>query len=94
MAYSLAIELYHHFSNKSQNVTLSSIFAVSKTLEKVMKITRFAVLRGQFIDLDQASRRMRKITQNDAKMHLKSPQNDNEKIYTPVLQWSKTHAVA
>ena len=63
------------FSGNPQNVTLSSIFAESKTLEKMMEITRFDVLREPFIDLDQASRRMRKITQNDVKLHLKSPQN-------------------
>ena len=59
-----------------------------------MKITRFELLRWPFIHRDQASRWVPKIMQNDAKMHLKSPQNEHEKIYTPVVQWSKTHAVA
>ena len=75
MAHLFAIELYLHFSGNPQNVTLNYIFRMSKTLEKVVKITRFDVLREPFINLDQGSRRMRKITQNDAKMHLKSPQN-------------------
>ena len=72
----------------------NSIFPLQKTLEKVMKITRFGPLRWPFIDRDQASRRVPKIVQNDAKMHVKSPPNEHEKTYTPVLQWPKTHAVA
>ena len=59
-----------------------------------MKITRFDLLWGPFLHRDQASRRESKIMQNDAKMHVKSPQNEHEKILIPILQWSKTHAVA
>ena len=94
MDHSFAIELCLYFSGNSPSVGWSSIFAVSKTLQKVMEITHFDALRRPFVDLDQASRRVPKIMQNDAKMHLKSPQNEHEKIRTPVLQWSETHAVA
>ena len=59
-----------------------------------MKITHFDVLQGPFVDSDQASRRVSKIVQNYVKMHLKSPQNEHEKMRRPLLQWSKTHAVA
>ena len=59
-----------------------------------MKITRFELLWRPFIDRDQASKRVHKIMQNDAKIHLKSPQNQHEKTYTPLWQWSKSHAVA
>ena len=73
---------------------MSLIFAESKTLQKVIEITYFDVLQGPFVDGDQASKRVFKIVQNYVKMHLKSPQNEHEKIWPPVLQWSKTHAVA
>ena len=59
-----------------------------------MKITSFDVLRESFVDLEQACRRVSKIMQNYAKVHLKSPQNEHEKTCIPVLQSSKTHAVA
>ena len=75
-------------------MTGNSIFGVSKTLQKVIKITHFDVLQGPFIHRDQASRRASKILQNYVKMHLKSPQNEHEKVSRPVLQWSKTHTVA
>ena len=52
------------------------------------------MLRGPFVDLDQASGREPKILQNDTKMHLKLSQNEHEKICSPVLQWSKTHTDA
>ena len=68
------------FLGYPQSVTLWSIFAGSKTLQKVMKITRFELLRGPFIYRDQASRRELKIMQNDAKMHDKSPRNEHENI--------------
>ena len=54
-----------------------------------MKITRFGLLRGPFIDRDQASRREPKIMQNHAKMHPKSPQNEHEKTWIPVSQCPK-----
>ena len=60
----------------------------------MMKITYFDVLRGPFVDLDQASGRVPKILQNYAKMQIKSSQNEHEKICSPVLQWSKTHTDA
>ena len=50
-----------------------------KLCKKLIKITHFDVLQGPFVDGDQASRRVSKIVQNDAKMHLKSLQNDHEK---------------
>ena len=53
----------------------------------------FDVLPGPFVDGDQASRRVSKIVQNDAKMHLKSLQNEHEIVSNPMLQWSKTHTV-
>ena len=83
-----------YFAGNPQSNGWSSIFAGSKTLQKVIKITHFDVLQGPFIHRDQASRRASKILQNDVKMHLKSPQNEHEKVSNPVLQWSTTHAVA
>ena len=83
-----------YFAGNPQSNGWSSIFAGSKTLQKVMKITHFDVLQRPFIHRDQASRRESKILQNDFKMHLKSPQNEHEKVSHPVLQWSKTHTVA
>ena len=58
-----------------------------------MKITRFELLRAPFVDRDQVCRREAKIMQNDAKMQLKSSQNDHEKTWIPILQWSETHAI-
>ena len=49
----------------------------------------FDLLRGPFVDGDQASRRVPKIMQNDANMHLKSQQNEHKKIRIPVSQWIK-----
>ena len=68
-----------HFSENPQSNGWSSIFAGSKTLQKVIKFTHFDVLQGPFVDLEQASRRVSKIMQNDAEMPLKSLQNDHEK---------------
>ena len=82
-----------YFSENPPNVTGNLIFPTQKTLQKVMKITRFELLRGAFINRDQASTRELKIMQNDAKMHHKSPRNEHEKTSIPTLQWSKTHAV-
>ena len=64
-----------------------------KTHQKVMKITRFDLLRGPFINGDHASRRVPKIKQNVAKMHQKSSRNEHGKMWIPMLQLSKTHAV-
>ena len=74
-----ATKFYPYFSENAPNVTGNSIFPTQKTLQKVMKITRFELLRGPFIYRDQASRRELKIMQNDAKMHDKSPRNEHEK---------------
>ena len=52
----------------------------------MMKITRFELLRAPFVDRDQVCRREAKIMQNDAKMQLKSSQNDHEKTWIPILQ--------
>ena len=82
-----------HFSGNPANVLGNDIFPVQKTLQKMMKITRFELLWGPFIYRDQASRRVHKIMQNDAKMHHKSARNDHEKTHIPMLQCSKTHAV-
>ena len=60
-----------------------------KRFKKVIKIMHFDVLQGPFVDLEQASRQISKIVQNDGKMQLKSPQNDHEKTCAPFL-----HAVA
>ena len=79
MIHFFATKFYIHFSGNPKNNCVSSILAGSKTLQKVMKITHFDVLQGPFVDGDQASRRVSKIMQNDAKMHLKSLQNDHEK---------------
>ena len=94
MDHFFATKFYIHFSGNPQSNGWISIFAGSKTLQKVIKITHFDVLQGPFIHRDQASRRASKILQNDVKMHLKSPQNEHEKVSHPVLQWSKTHTVA
>ena len=93
MHHFFAIELCIYFSGNPPNVTGNSIFPTQKTLQKVMKFTRFELLRWPLIDGDHASRREPKIMQNDAKMHHKSPQNDHEKTLIPILQCSKTHAV-
>ena len=94
MDHFFAIKFYIYFSGNPPNVGRGSIFAGSKTLQKVMKITHFDTLRGPSVHLEQVFRRVQKIMQNYAKMHLKSPQNEHEKTCRPVLQWSKTHAVA
>ena len=91
MNHFFATKFYHYFSGNPQSVGLWSIFAGSKTLQKVMKITHFDTLRGPSVHLEQASRRVHKIMQNYAKMHLKSPQNEHEKTCAPVLQWQKRH---
>ena len=72
-------KFYPHFSGNPANVLGNDIFPVQKTLQKMMKITRFELLRGPLIHRDQASRREPKIMQNDAKMHDKSPRNEHEK---------------
>ena len=79
MDHLFATKFYIHFSENPPNVTGNLIFPTQKTLQKVMKITRFELLRGPFIYRDQASRRVHKIMQNDAKMHHKSARNDHEK---------------
>ena len=78
MDYFFATKFYPHFSENPPNVTGNAIFPTQKTLQKVMKITRFELLRGRFTYRDQASRREPKIMQNDAKMHHKSPRNEHE----------------
>ena len=40
-----ATKFYHHFSGNPPNVTGNSIFPTQKTFQKVMKITRFELLR-------------------------------------------------
>ena len=94
MIHCFATKFYFYFSGNPQTNGWSSIFAGSKTLQKMIKNTHFDVLQWPFIHRDQGSRRASKILQNDVKMHLKSPQNEHEKVSRPVLQWSKTHAVA
>ena len=74
-----ATKFLHHFSENPANDTGNGIFPVQKTLQKVMEITRFELLRGPFIPRDHASTRELKIMQNDAKMHHKSPRNEHEK---------------
>ena len=79
MIHFFATKFCIYFSGNPQSNGVSSIFAGSKTLQKMMKITHFDVLQGPFVDGDQASRRVSKIMQNDAEMPLKSLQNDHEK---------------
>ena len=79
MGHLFATKFLPHFSENPPNVTDNGISPVQKTLQKVMKITRFELLRGPFIYRNQASRRELKIMQNDAKMHHKSPRNEHEK---------------
>ena len=93
MDHFFATEFYHYFSENPPNVTNNAIFPTQKTLQKVMKITRFELLRGRFTYRDQASRRELKIMQNYSKMQHKSPRNEHEKTWIPVAQCSKTHAV-
>ena len=93
MIHFFATKFYSYFSGNPQSNGWSSIFAGSKTLQKVIKITHFDVLQGPSVDLDktQSSRRVHEIMQNYAKMHLKSPQNEHEKTCAPLLQWQKRH---
>ena len=63
-----------YFSENPSNVTGNFIFPMQQTLQKVMKIHRFQLLREPFTYRDQAFRRF-KIMQNDAKMHDKSLRN-------------------
>ena len=93
MGHLFATKFYHPKAENQPNVTGNGIFPVQKTLQKVMKITRFELLSGPFIYRDQASRRVHKIMQNDAKIHHKSARNDHEKTQIPILQCSKTQAV-
>ena len=79
MIHFFATKFYSYFSGNPQSNGVSLIFAGSKTLQKVMKVLHFDVLQGPFVDGDQASRRVSKIVQNYAKMHLKSLQNAHEK---------------
>ena len=79
-------KFYPHFSGNPANVLGNDIFPVQKTLQKMMKITRFELLRAPFVDRDQVCRREAKIMQNDARMQLKSSQNDHEKTWIPILQ--------
>ena len=79
MDHFFATEFYPHFSENPPNVTNNAIFPTQKTLQKVMKITRFELLRGRFTYRDQASRRELKIMQNYSKMQHKSPRNEHEK---------------
>ena len=94
MDHFFATKFLHHFSENPANVTGNGIFPVQKTLEKMTKITRFELLRIALIHRDQAFKRVPKIMQNYAKMHRKSPQNEHEKMWISVLQWSETHVVA
>ena len=80
MDHFFAIKFYHFFSENPPNVPKNPIFLEQKRLQKVMKFTHFDVLGGPFVHRDQASRREPKIMQNCVKMHLKSSQNDSEKI--------------
>ena len=79
MIHFFAIKFYFYFSGNPQSNGVSLIFAGSKTLQKMMKVTHFDVLQGPFVDGDQTSRRVFKIVQNYVKMHQNSPQNDHEK---------------
>ena len=79
MDHFFATKFYFYFSGNPQSNGVSSIFAGSKTLQKLIKITHFDVLQGSFVDGDQASGRVSKIVQNYVKMHLNSLQNDHEK---------------
>ena len=89
-----ATKFYHHFSENPPNVSATSIFAMSKTHVKMMKITHFDVLRGPFVDLEQASRRVPKIIQNYAKMHMKLLKNEHEKMWITISQGQKIHPIA
>ena len=79
MNHFFATKFLPYFSENPANVTDNGNFPIQKTLQKVMKITRFELLRGRFTHRDQASRRELKIMQNDAKMHHKSPRNEHLK---------------
>ena len=74
-----ATKFYNNFSENPPNVIGIAISPTQKTLQKVMKITRFELLRGRFTYRDQASRRKLKIMQNYSKMQHKSPRNEHEK---------------
>ena len=83
MDHFFATEFYPYFSENPPNVTSNVISSTQKMLQKVMKITRFELLRGPFIYRNQASRRKSKIMQNDAKMHYESPRNDHKNFRFP-----------
>ena len=89
MDHFFATKFYSFFSGNPQSNGWSSIFAGSKTLQKVIKITHFDVLQGPFVDGDQASRRVSKIVQNYVKMHIKSPQNEHTKNMTSAFAMVK-----
>ena len=79
MIHFFATKFCIYFSGNPQSNGVSLIFAGSKTHQKMMKMKHFDVLQGPFVDGDQASRRVSKIVQNYAKMHLKALQNYHEK---------------
>ena len=67
----------YSFSGYPPNVMGNSTFPVQKTLQKVIKITRFELLLRPFVHRDQAVRWESKMLQNAAEMHDKSPQERN-----------------
>ena len=64
MDHCFATKFCIHFSENPPNVTDNAIFPTQKTLQKVMKITRFELLRERFTYRDQASKRELKVMQN------------------------------
>ena len=63
MIHFFATKFYLYFSGNPQSNGVSLIFAGSKTLQKMMKITHFDVLRDPFVNLGEAVGRVRKIVQ-------------------------------
>ena len=63
------------FSRRSTKRLHYLDFSRVKNASKVMKIVNSELLHGPFIYLEHAFRRVRKIMQNYAKMHKKTPQN-------------------
>ena len=59
----------------------------------MMKITISEFFHGPFVDLEHATIQVPKIIQNRDKMHLKSQQNEHEKIWVTVSQRQNIHPI-
>ena len=74
-----ATKFYPYFSGNPPNVGLSSIFPVSKTHEKMMKIAIFELLHGPFVYLGWVVGRVPKILQNGPETRSNPTSNEQKK---------------